>query len=65
MVEVVEDNKKKDKKGKKERKRKGDAKKEEKKFQCRDIEPTISYSALPLNYAYLHNNVFAHSTVTN
>ena len=54
MVEVAEDNKKKEKRGEKERKRKGDAKKERKSPNV-GIEPTTSYSALPLNYAYVFN----------
>ena len=57
MVEVGEDNKKKRKKGGKERKRKGDAKRRRKSPNV-GIEPTTSYSALPLNYAYVFNCMY-------
>ena len=57
MVEVAEDNKKKEKKGKKGEKKKGDAKKEEKKSQRRDWThdrpPILQSMSLPLNYAYV------------
>ena len=61
MVEVAEDNKKKEKKGEKERKRKGDAKKGGEKVP---IEPTTSYSTLPLNYAYVFNCTYYLSQIS-
>ena len=55
MVEVAEDNKKKEKKGEK---GKGDAKRRRKSPNV-GIEPTTSYSALTLNYAYVFNCTYS------
>ena len=60
MVEVAEDNKKKEKKGEKEK----EMQKRRRKSPYVGIEPTTSYSALPLNNVYVFNCTYYLSQIS-